>query len=53
MIRSPGPKAHPLHGSWPEFRADPLAFLLDGTLAYGDFYRFRLGLKRWQETRCS
>ncbi|WP_437314613.1 cytochrome P450 [Sorangium sp. So ce385] len=46
MIRSPGPKGHPLHGSWPEFRADPLAFLLDGTLAYGDFFRFRLGLKQ-------
>ncbi|WP_437568027.1 cytochrome P450 [Sorangium sp. So ce542] len=35
-----------MHGSWPEFRADPLAFLLDGTLAYGDFFRFRLGLKQ-------
>ncbi|WP_437965404.1 cytochrome P450 [Sorangium sp. So ce260] len=46
MIRSPGPKGHPLHGSWPEFRADPLAFLLDGTLAYGDFFRFRLGLQQ-------
>ncbi|WP_434042479.1 MULTISPECIES: cytochrome P450 [Sorangium] len=45
MIRSPGPKGHPLHGSWPEFREDPLAFLLDGTLAYGDFFRFRLGLQ--------
>ncbi|WP_437973879.1 cytochrome P450 [Sorangium sp. So ce295] len=46
MIRSPGPKGHPLHGSWPEFRADPLAFLLDGTLAHGDFFQFRLGLKK-------
>ncbi|WP_438032559.1 cytochrome P450 [Sorangium sp. So ce204] len=46
MIRSPGPKGHPLHGSWPEFRADPLAFLLDGALAHGDFFQFRLGLKR-------
>ncbi len=45
MIRSPGPKGHPLHGSWPEFRADPLAFLLDGTLTHGDFFRFRLGLQ--------
>ncbi|WP_437955790.1 cytochrome P450 [Sorangium sp. So ce119] len=45
MIPSPGPKGHPLHGSWPEFREDPLAFLLDGTLAYGDFFRFRLGLQ--------
>ncbi|WP_437924878.1 cytochrome P450 [Sorangium sp. So ce291] len=46
MSSSPGPKGHPLHGSWPEFRADPLAFLLDGTLAYGDFFRFRLGLQQ-------
>ncbi|WP_437631381.1 cytochrome P450 [Sorangium sp. So ce854] len=45
MIRSPGPKGHPLHGSWPEFRADPLAFLLDGALVHGDFFRFRLGLQ--------
>ncbi|MGK4000540.1 cytochrome P450 [Sorangium sp. So ce1024] len=45
MIRSPGPKGHPLHGSWPEFREDPLAFLLDGALEYGDFFRFRLGLQ--------
>ncbi|AUX46534.1 uncharacterized protein SOCE26_080400 [Sorangium cellulosum] len=46
MIQPPGPKGHPLHGSWPEFREDPLAFLLDGALAYGDFFRVRLGLKQ-------
>ncbi|MGK4002471.1 cytochrome P450 [Sorangium sp. So ce1036] len=46
MIQAPGPKGHPLHGSWREFRDDPLAFLLDGALAYGDFFRFRLGLTR-------
>lgn len=46
MFQPPGPKGHPLHGSWPEFRADPLAFLLDGVLTHGDFFRFRLGLSR-------
>lgn len=46
MIRAPGPKGHPLHGSWQEFRADPLAFLVDTTAEYGDFFCFRLGLKR-------
>jgi cytochrome P450 len=46
MMQSPGPKGHPLHGSWPEFREDPLAFLLDGTLTHGDFFRFRLGLQQ-------
>lgn len=46
MSLVPGPKGHPLHGSWREFRDDPLAFLRKGTLEYGDFFRFRLGLKR-------
>lgn len=44
MSQAPGPKGHPLHGSWPEFREDPLAFLRNGRLAHGDFFRFRLGL---------
>ena len=46
MSRPPGPKGHPLHGNWPEFRADPLAFLLEGALTHGDFFRFRLGLQQ-------
>lgn len=46
MVQSPGPKGHPLHGSWPEFRENPLAFLLDGALTHGEFFRFRLGLQQ-------
>lgn len=37
-----GPKGHFLGGSFPAFRADPLAFLMDAA-SYGDFTYFRMG----------
>ncbi|MEN9864903.1 MAG: hypothetical protein RL748_493 [Pseudomonadota bacterium] len=45
MIKAPGPLGHYLHGHAREFEADPLHFLLTQQQQYGDFFRFRLGLK--------
>jgi cytochrome P450 len=41
--RPPGPPGRVLLGSLPDFRRDPLAFLLGCARTYGDVVRFRLG----------
>lgn len=46
MIKAPGPLGHYLDGHSREFEADPLHFLLTQQQQYGDFFRFRLGLKQ-------
>lgn len=46
MLQLSGPRGHPLHGSWLEFRRDPLGFLMENTALYGDVFRVRLGLRR-------
>jgi cytochrome P450 len=45
MIKPPGPLGHYASGHSREFSADPLSFLLEQQQQYGDFFRFRLGLK--------
>ncbi len=40
----PGPKGHKIVGSLPEFRKDPLTFLLQATEKYGDIVSLRFGI---------
>jgi cytochrome P450 len=40
---APGPRGHPLLGSLPEVRRDPIRMFLQAFHAYGDVVRFRFG----------
>src|SRR5207245_8947465 len=40
---APGPRGHPLLGSLPRARRDPIALFMDSFRDYGEVVRFRLG----------
>jgi cytochrome P450 len=42
----PGPKGHRIVGSLPEFRKDPLNFMLQASEKYGDIVSFKFGIVR-------
>ncbi len=40
---APGPRGHPLLGSLPDVRRDPIGLFLESFRSYGDLVRFRFG----------
>lgn len=43
MTTAPGPRGHPIFGSAPDLRRDPIGTFMQAWEAYGDVVRFRLG----------